>query len=255
MHRIIKSIPSFLFTALVMLSACENKDETPAGHTSSLEISFNNNIFSGDSSQATGTFTGIYDNETKVLSYSITFSEIRPTAIYFIEKETDSIATDTILIPPPYVSPLNRSTNTLTKEQETGLLEGKWSAKIFSASDPEGAIRTRLFQNTILFRDIVFTGDRSTATGTFNGSYDKTTKILHFTIIYYGMEASFLYFNPTKKNPAFIYIHQPYTSPITQGTSPLTMKQETDLLAGRWSVNIKSFTNARDLITAHLIPD
>jgi hypothetical protein len=104
--------------------------------------------------------------------------------------------------------------------------------------------------NIVKFEDIEITGEEevpsneSTATGIFNGTYDKTTKILKYTLTFTGLEPTNMHFHKGEigvSGPVVIAISSaPYTSPINSETPVLTSEQESDLLKGLWYVNIHS---------------
>lgn len=84
----------------------------------------------------------------------------------------------------------------------------------------------------------------SSATGMFNGTYDKTTKILTYTLTFTGLTPTNMHFHKGEmgvSGPVVIPISaSPYSSPINSATPELTMEQENDLLEGNWYVNIHS---------------
>lgn len=95
-----------------------------------------------NNSSATGTFTGTYDKTTKVLNYTITYSDITPTAMHFHKGEPGENGGVEIGIgSAPYTSPVNGSTPALTAEQEADLLAGLWYVNVHSDQFPGGEIR------------------------------------------------------------------------------------------------------------------
>jgi hypothetical protein len=105
--------------------------------------------------------------------------------------------------------------------------------------------------NLVEFSNVEISGDEevppidSDATGTFNGTYDKTTKVLTYTLTFSGIEPTNMHFHKgavgVGGGPVVIPISSsPYTSPINSATPALTDEQETDLLNGDWYVNIHS---------------
>ncbi|GGG20841.1 hypothetical protein GCM10011323_26050 [Pontibacter amylolyticus] len=102
--------------------------------------------------QATGTFKGTYNMDTKVLSYTISFQGITPTAMHFHKGGVGVAGPVTVPINPgtsndpyssanPYVSPMTRSTSPLTAAQEAELLAGEWYVNIHSDQYPNGELR------------------------------------------------------------------------------------------------------------------
>lgn len=108
-----------------------------------------------NNSQATGTFKGTFNRETKVISYNITFQGITPIGMHFHRGEVGVAGPIVIPINPgagsdPYSntntfrSPLNGTTPALTAAQETDLLAGNWFLNIHSNDFPDGEIRAQL---------------------------------------------------------------------------------------------------------------
>lgn len=105
--------------------------------------------------------------------------------------------------------------------------------------------------NEVKFTNIALTGAKevpanpSTASGVFNGTYNKDTNLLTYTFSYTGMTATNMHFHkgdPTISGGVVIPIASPYASPMSGTTRVLTDAEEVDLLAGLWYVNIHSST-------------
>ena len=104
--------------------------------------------------------------------------------------------------------------------------------------------------NLVKFENIKATGaqetppNNSTATATLNATYNKDTKILTYTIVYTGVNATNMHFHKAPIGTAGGIVvpigSAPYASPINGTTPALTTEQETDLLAGLWYLNIHS---------------
>lgn len=136
------------FLALVFLGACKNDDDD----TNTNEVKFKSISINGAKevpptpSTATGTLNGTYNKTTKVLSYTITWSGVTPTAMHF--HKADPTASGPVVIPidAPYTSPKTGSTPALTAAQEADLLAGLWYINIHSTQYPAGEIRGQLTQ-------------------------------------------------------------------------------------------------------------
>ncbi|WP_207431443.1 CHRD domain-containing protein [Sabulibacter ruber] len=95
-----------------------------------------------NNSTATGTFSGSYNRDTKILTYTITFTGISPTNMHFHKAPVGEPGP--VVIPigsAPYTSPINAQTPALTADQEADLLNGLWYVNIHSAAFPPGEIR------------------------------------------------------------------------------------------------------------------
>lgn len=102
---------------------------------------------------ATGTFRGTYNMDTKVINYTIAFQGVTPTAMHFHRGEVGVAGPITIPISPgsdpysstnPYISPLVGATPPLTDAQEAELLAGSWYLNIHSAQYPDGELRGQI---------------------------------------------------------------------------------------------------------------
>lgn len=84
----------------------------------------------------------------------------------------------------------------------------------------------------------------SLASGTFKGTYNKTTKILNYTLTYKDMTASAAHFHKGAVNSTGAIVINiatvAFTSPLSSQTAVLNTQQETDLLTGAWYVNVHS---------------
>ena len=98
------------------------------------------------------------------------------------------------------------------------------------------------YENVVVNAAQEFPPVNSTASGTFNGTYNKTTKLLTYSIMHNVSGATAAHFHEAPKDSSgaiVIPIAAPYTS-ITNRTATLTTAQESDLLRGRLYVNIHS---------------
>lgn len=92
------------------------------------------------------------------------------------------------------------------------------------------------------------------ATGTFRGTYNMDTNVMTYTINFQGITPIAMHFhkgavgvsgpvtvpiNPGNSNDPYSSTN-PFSSPMTRSTSPLTDAQEAELLAGEWYINIHS---------------
>lgn len=103
--------------------------------------------------------------------------------------------------------------------------------------------------NSVSF-DIVLLGKNevpetiSLAEGIFKGTYNKSTKILSYTLTHKGMTATAAHFHKGAANATGAIVINiataAFVSPLSSQTVALNTQQELDLLAGMWYVNVHS---------------
>ncbi|GAB2541621.1 CHRD domain-containing protein [Rufibacter soli] len=139
----------FLACALVTVGCNDDDDDDKVP---SNQVMFKDSTLTGaqevpaNASQATGTFKGTYNKDTKILTYTITFAGITPTNMHFHKEAVGKSGPVVIPISGPYTSPINGQTPALTADQETDLLAGMWYVNVHSAQFPAGEIRTQVVQ-------------------------------------------------------------------------------------------------------------
>ena len=143
-----KTIINLLFLSILLGSACKKDDE------SSAEVKFNNISVTGAqeapnpiTTSATGNLNATYNKDTNILTYTITYSGITPTAMHFHKGAPGVAGGVEIGINGPYSSPINGATIPLTEEQETDLLAGNWYVNLHSDTYKAGEIRGQLLAN------------------------------------------------------------------------------------------------------------
>lgn len=153
MKTLFKSSTSRIFYALAvsaMLVASGCKEDDPDPDPS--EVKFNSIAITGTqeapepiTTDASGTFDGTYDRDTNIITYTITFTNITPTAMHF-HKGAPGVAGGVEIPIPGTTSPIKGSTPALTDAQEADLLAGNWYVNIHSQEHPSGEIRGQLVQ-------------------------------------------------------------------------------------------------------------
>lgn len=94
--------------------------------------------------KATGSVSGTYNKGTKILTLSVNYAGITPTA-WHIHKGAEGTSGPVVLeMGTNFVSPFNFSTTALTTDQETDLLAGLYYVNIHSKIAPSGEIRGQL---------------------------------------------------------------------------------------------------------------
>ncbi|MGV3539820.1 MAG: CHRD domain-containing protein [Rufibacter sp.] len=141
-----KHLFSLLATLLFMVpfafTSCSDEDDEPSNEvklsatlTGAAEVPAN-------PSAATGTFTGTFNKDTKILTYTLTYAGITPTNMHFHKAAVGENGGVVIAISAaPYSSPINAQTQALTPEQEADLLGGLWYVNIHSDQYKPGEIR------------------------------------------------------------------------------------------------------------------
>ncbi|WP_180336412.1 CHRD domain-containing protein [Pontibacter ramchanderi] len=149
-----------LLSLSFMLTSCDDDEDTTVIPDAEI-ITFNEVTLTGAdevpavSTQATGTFKGTYNRDTKVMRYTVTFQGITPTGMHF---HKGAVGVDGPIVLPinpgasndpysstnPFVSPMSRSTSPLTDAQEAELLAGEWYINIHSSQYPDGELRGQI---------------------------------------------------------------------------------------------------------------
>ena len=93
---------------------------------------------------ATGTFEGVFNTNTKILSYTVTYTGVTPTA-WHLHKGAAGVAGGVVFdLGTSFTSPYTGVTVALTSEQEAGLVGGLFYANIHSLKSPSGEIRGQI---------------------------------------------------------------------------------------------------------------
>lgn len=140
------TILALVMVGSVFLSSCGKDQDDPEDNDNlvefkDIEITGEEEVPANEST-ATGLFNGMYDKTTKILTYTLTFTDIAPTNMHFHKGEIG--VSGPVVIPissAPYTSPINSKTPELTTEQESDLLNGMWYVNIHSEAFPPGEIR------------------------------------------------------------------------------------------------------------------
>lgn len=145
---------------LVIAMGCKDDDDDSTGPTPlpGLKVSASlagANVVPADSSTATGSVDGTVDQETRVLSLNITYSDsastdstaadsiFTPTAWHIHKGATDTTGAVVVDFGTTFSSPFAFE-DTLTEEQLTDLKAGLYYVDIHTAKYPDGAIRGQL---------------------------------------------------------------------------------------------------------------
>ncbi len=136
-----------LFSAfiLIFVSSCK-KDEVISS-----DVSFTASLSGAEevpavTSTASGTFEGIYNKDSKVLTYTITYSGVTPTLWHFHKGAKGTSGGVIFNLGTTFSSPYKGTTVAFTTEQEMDLMNGLYYLNIHSAKSPSGEIRGQLIK-------------------------------------------------------------------------------------------------------------
>lgn len=253
---------SLLVLAGLGLNACKDKtNDTPANNVVELQAPVNGSrsiqaaFPNGTPSLATGLFTGTYTRSTKVLTYSLAYTGMTPTAGHLHTGTPGMAGAVEVSFASVATSPIT-GTATLTDDQATKLLAGGMYANLHSAApygngEIRGDVKVKDANETFLTaridaaQTVTATNPTSTgsaATGTFAGTYNSSTKMLMYTVFYTGLTPTAGHIHtgaPGVGGGVEITFSNVATSPIT-GMATLTDAQATNLLANGLYINLHS---------------
>ena len=98
------------------------------------------------STTAMGTFSGVYNKTTKILTYTISYTGMTPTAWHLHKGARGATGGVIFDIGRTFTSPFSAATIALTADQETDLMNGMYYANIHSTKSPSGEIRGQLMK-------------------------------------------------------------------------------------------------------------
>jgi hypothetical protein len=242
-YILMKNYLIYSFALVFVLAISCKKDETIPDQVVSSTLAGDSNILyaqttlSGNNevpavvSTATGDASGTFDKTTKILSLTVNYAGITPTA-WHIHKAAVGVA-GSVVFPfgTEFKSPFVFTSAALTAAQEADLVGGLNYVNIHSAKAAGGEIRGQLAVAA------------TTATGSVTGTYNKGTKILTVSVTYQGITPTAWHIHKGAAGvagPVVLDMGTTFVSPFKFTTTALTTDQETDLLAGSYYVNIHS---------------
>ncbi|MBO0947587.1 CHRD domain-containing protein [Fibrella forsythiae] len=189
------------FSALAILSiACKNTDNNTVVVTPDPPIQLVSTLSGAGekptsaTSAATGTFVGKLDRASRVLSYTLTYSGLTPTAGH-LHRVTAANGTGGVDVPfASLASPIIGTTTISTVGKVDSLINGFYYANLHTTAYPGGEIRGNLrvsgpvrLNATINGTSEKPTSNTSAAAGTFAGVIDPATRVLSYTVTYSGL--------------------------------------------------------------------
>lgn len=146
------------------------------------------------SSAATGSFVGVIDRATRVLSYTVTYSGLTPVAGH-LHRVNAANGTGPVEIPFAALgSPIIGTATLATMSRVDSLINGFYYANLHTATYPAGEIRGNIRVDGPIKLTAAMSGaaekptpNASTATGAFTGIVDPATRVLSYTVTYSGL--------------------------------------------------------------------
>ena len=238
---------AFLLLATTFIAGWKKDDVIPIDNVTFANIQVNSNQeVPTNTSSATGTSNIIYEKNTNTLTYIINYSGVTPTAMHFHKGAVGVSGAVEIEVKAPYTSGMTGILK-LTDAQETDLLAGLWYLNIHSATFAGGEIRGQVVaENFMVISNVALNGrqevpqNASTATGAFNGVFDKTTKKITYSMAINGFTPTMLHLHTGEVGiSGGVAVGLAASGGITDA---LNATQEADLLAGKIYVNVHSAT-------------
>ncbi len=199
-------------------------------------------------SNATGTFTGVVDRATRVLSYTVTYSGLTPVAGH-LHRINAANGTGPVEIPfSSLASPIIGTTTLATNTRVDSLINGFYYANLHTTAFPGGEIRGNVRVRGAIALKATLSGAAekptpvvSSATGTFAGVIDPSTRVLSYTVTYSGLTPVAGHLHRVNAANGTGPVEIPFAalaSPII-GTTTLTTSTRVDsLLNGFYYVNL-----------------
>lgn len=142
---------TFFFPLALVMSGCEDDDEP------SNEVRFQNIALTGANERPavttsnTGTFNGIYNKDTNIMTFTVSWTGFDATNMHFHKADPTTSGPPVIPVagtgsPAKYTSPVSGTTRALTEAEEVDLLNGLWYYNIHSTKFPGGEIRGQLIK-------------------------------------------------------------------------------------------------------------
>ncbi len=262
--QILKKVTFGLLCFSVLTTACKKKSDDPS--PSDEVITLKQSDLSGANENpavtttASGMVEGSYNKTSKKLTYKVTYWNITPSAMHIHKgfAGTDGGVEFTITV--PATSPAEASV-TLTEAQEADLLAGKYYVNVHTSTNPNGELRAQILTNDIVLYQNALTGGNqvpavtTTSTGTFYGTFNKSTKIMNYTFVYSGVAPNAAHIHDglagTTGGVAFT-LTTPTVGTTSGTTGTFSSTQESNLEAGKLYVNVHTATNANGEVRAQL---
>lgn len=254
-----------LFGLLVTTTSCDKEDDTDTATPMAETVNFNNVMLSTqqevpeNTSNASGSYSLVYDKNSNKLQYTINYAGTTPTAMHFHKGEVGVAGGVEAEVAGPYSSGMKGMIQ-LSEAQEADLLAGKFYLNVHSANFAAGELRGQaVTEDKVVLSNIKLSGkqevpaNNSAGTGTFNGVYDKTTKKLDYNIVLNGLTSAAMHLHKGAIGVNGDVVTE--ISGLKGTTAAFTSAQEADLMAGNLYLNVHSATQPGGEIRGQVVSD
>ena len=252
-----------LFGMVITGTSCDDDKETM---TPAADMVMMNNIMlssqqevPANTSNASGTYSIQYDKTSNQLAYTINYTGITPTAMHFHKGDIGVAGGVEAEVVGPFSSGMKGNIK-LTEAQEADLLAGKFYLNVHSATFAAGELRGQaVSEDKVVLSNIKLSGKQevpsnaSSATGTFNGLYDKKSKMLDYTITLNGVTSNGMHLHKGAAGTNGDVVMA--ISNMKGMTAAFTAAQEADLLAGNLYINVHSAGQPGGEIRGQVVSD
>ena len=187
-----------LFALSLTLTACNDHQSFPADAKIPLVATLSGAAErpASVSTAATGSFVGVVDRATRVLSYTVTYSGLTPVMGHLHRITPNStVGNGPVEIPFSSLgSPITGTTTLASMGRVDSLINGFYYANLHTTAYPAGEIRGNIRVNGPIRLKATLSGaaERPTpvpspATGGFVGVVDPATRVLSYTVTYSGL--------------------------------------------------------------------
>ncbi|WP_080240060.1 CHRD domain-containing protein [Spirosoma rigui] len=202
------------------------------------------------SSTGSGSFVGVVDRATRVLSYTVTYSGISP-VMGHLHRITPNSTVGTGPVEIPFTSlgsPIIGTTTLTTASRVDSLINGFYYANLHTTAFPAGEIRGNIRVVGPIKLTAALSGaaekptsNTSTATGAFVGVVDPATRVLSYTVTYSGLTPAMGHLHRINAPNGTGPVEIPFTSlasPISGTATLATMGRVDSLLNGFYYANL-----------------
>lgn len=134
-------LPALLASTLTLNSCKTNDPDKNPTVAFEAPLTAQNVVGQASASTGTGLFSGTYNKETNVLSYTVSYTGIAPTLIYIALGAAGTNGQTVFTLTTNQASPVTGQLNPLTQAQENDLVGGNYYVVINSARYPKGDVR------------------------------------------------------------------------------------------------------------------